>query len=634
MSDFDRLLRDALRRVGDSHVEEQPADVSEVRRAVVQRARRRRIAVASAAVATIGVLAVGALWASRPLRTEVDTDAAVPFAAASATIDVGAYPESIAVGEGAVWVGRRNGELVRIDPATNKVVAKRDIGSAIVDVAVGNGGVYVASTPHGEPIQWISGMAADTIYRIDPATNKITDGWNVGASQMRLAVNEQGVWFLANTNGGDHGEVHLLDPATGDVTVLEGTASSLAATSGGIWFTTMLDGAYAVGRFGEPFNDPGDRVLTSGLTQEIPAGGNDIGACADCPPPPNGIAVGDDVLLAGWNVRTTLSLVDTQFDDRPLETIEVEDRRLQQLGLDRPSVTIAHDSAWAIGANQVLRIDLESGRIDGDPIEVGKAPYDIAAGYGSVWVTNLEDGTVTRIDPNAEPPSPPPVAEESPTPTESPSGEAPGPDEAAVTGEGFGMWPVHTRAEYRRQCRRPDSRSHGGVFQWWQESAEQVAAVFGHQELDWPDAAGYEEGGLLDPAGTVRVALFPQPVSGPPKAINALRGVVDVYLFKPGRCWLITSVSRPGEWGEVDVSFTEKEVQFNFEIPWNADQAIVWVVYRGLARGVEVTEQDLPVGFRVDDLPSGPGHYLVLFQRDTIVGAEGGTLPAASDGKE
>jgi streptogramin lyase len=41
----------------------------------------------------------------------------------------------------------------------------------------------------------------------------------------------------------------------------------------------------------------------------------------------------------------------------------------------------------------------EAGEIVGEPIKIGKKPQDIAFGGGAVWTANLEDGSVSRIDP-------------------------------------------------------------------------------------------------------------------------------------------------------------------------------------------------------------------------------------------
>jgi YVTN family beta-propeller protein len=64
----------------------------------------------------------------------------------------------------------------------------------------------------------------------------------------------------------------------------------------------------------------------------------------------------------------------------------------------RPSLA-AFGSIWIVDPDgYVSRVDPSSGRQLGS-VDVGNDPSAIAAGAGSVWVTNRADGTVTRIDP-------------------------------------------------------------------------------------------------------------------------------------------------------------------------------------------------------------------------------------------
>jgi virginiamycin B lyase len=63
-------------------------------------------------------------------------------------IPVGAGPEGIATGAGAVWVANlRGGTVSRIDPATNQVVATIRTGFFPAGVHVGAGGVWVTVAP-------------------------------------------------------------------------------------------------------------------------------------------------------------------------------------------------------------------------------------------------------------------------------------------------------------------------------------------------------------------------------------------------------------------------------------------------------------------------------------------------------
>jgi sugar lactone lactonase YvrE len=54
-------------------------------------------------------------------------------------------------------------------------------------------------------------------------------------------------------------------------------------------------------------------------------------------------------------------------------------------------------SIWVVDPDgYVTRVDPDSGRKTGS-VDVGNDPSAIAAGAGSIWVTNRADGTVTRI---------------------------------------------------------------------------------------------------------------------------------------------------------------------------------------------------------------------------------------------
>lgn len=64
----------------------------------------------------------------------------------------------------------------------------------------------------------------------------------------------------------------------------------------------------------------------------------------------------------------------------------------------RPTLA-AFGFLWVVNPDgYVSRVDPGSGRVEGT-VDVGNIPSAIAAGAGSIWVTNSADGTVTRIDP-------------------------------------------------------------------------------------------------------------------------------------------------------------------------------------------------------------------------------------------
>jgi YVTN family beta-propeller protein len=80
--------------------------------------------------------------------------------------------------------------------------------------------------------------------------------------------------------------------------------------------------------------------------------------------------------------------------------VDGEGRVLRRITVGHSACRVAVSSrfVWVTrdSANEVVRVS-STGRID--RVEVGAVPFDILALEGFVWVTNWEDGTVTKIDP-------------------------------------------------------------------------------------------------------------------------------------------------------------------------------------------------------------------------------------------
>jgi YVTN family beta-propeller protein len=99
------------------------------------------------------------------------------------------------VGEGAVWtLNQGDGSVSRIDPKTNKVAAKIDVGvpGEGGDIAAGEGSVWVTSFEF-------------PISRIDPASNRVVqqfageggDAIRTGLGSIWLSnLKQQNVWRI------------------------------------------------------------------------------------------------------------------------------------------------------------------------------------------------------------------------------------------------------------------------------------------------------------------------------------------------------------------------------------------------------------------------------------------------------
>ena len=124
-----------------------------------------------------------------------------------AEVPVGIDPESIAVGEGSVWVANAEDETVsRIDPATRKVVRTISVPDHPSDLTVGGGSVLVALGALGE------------LVSIDPEQNEaaspidaLGDGATAcGGPRASIAFGAGSAWFVCKT-----GQIGRVSPRTG-----------------------------------------------------------------------------------------------------------------------------------------------------------------------------------------------------------------------------------------------------------------------------------------------------------------------------------------------------------------------------------------------------------------------------------
>jgi YVTN family beta-propeller protein len=170
------------------------------------------------------------VWASAPtagqlMRVDPKTNQVV------ARVDVGSSPDSVAIGEGGVWVANRldAGTVTRVDPAGDRVVTRVPVGSRPDQVAVGEGSVWVANSGDG------------TVSRIDPNSNKVSATISVGESPQFVVVGEGAVWVSEQ----DAGRVSVIDPSTNKVTatVSVGPGPESSAVGGGsVWVVNTGDG--------------------------------------------------------------------------------------------------------------------------------------------------------------------------------------------------------------------------------------------------------------------------------------------------------------------------------------------------------------------------------------------------------
>ena len=187
----------------------------------------------------------GAVWAldsdaETVTRIDLETQAVKRFSA-------GPRPTDLAAGGGAVWVGNGAGSessevrfttsISRVDPGSLKVTGtvelSRPQSASGPPPSVGSPQMAV-----GAGALWAAGPD-NRIYRIDPATSRITAKIPVAAGVSTLAAGAEGVWFL---NWTDHLDVTRIDPATNRVAdriqVGRDAMTGIAVGGGAVWVTS------------------------------------------------------------------------------------------------------------------------------------------------------------------------------------------------------------------------------------------------------------------------------------------------------------------------------------------------------------------------------------------------------------
>jgi DNA-binding beta-propeller fold protein YncE/ABC-type branched-subunit amino acid transport system substrate-binding protein len=253
---------------------------------------------------------------------------------------------------------------------------------ALVAVLLTRGGGGVPAEP-----------GADSLVRIDPVTNRVTETMPVGRSASGVAADGRYVWV---TNAGD-GTVWRIDPqaqtvlrlaahgtptsvtiANGQAVVGDGpehTVATFDVATGALRYATALSGVST----GPGASDYGELRVAAG-----PAG-------AWLADPLAGGIVG--------RVDDTLSSLSTSPSVQV--TIPPGETNLDTAYYNFDGLTVGDGAVWVAGdpfGRTVWRVDPTAARVVAT-IRLPFIPAGIAAGEGGVWVTSLLGDAVSRIDP-------------------------------------------------------------------------------------------------------------------------------------------------------------------------------------------------------------------------------------------
>jgi YVTN family beta-propeller protein len=314
---------------------------------------------------------------TQPPPAPTDTGATVP------TFDRGRFAAvipvpgaaSMTVADGRLWVLQGAGTVVRLDPATNRVVGKPlRVPADAEAIAVGDGALWVARVAPGD----LGAAGKDQVTRINLASGRTVATITVRRGPLDLAVTSGGVWVTNSGGGGD--SVARIDPHTnrlaGRPVVTGASPQSLAAGGGSLWVANH--DARTVTRIDQ----------TSGkVVADIPV-----------PSEPHRVAYGAGAVWVGNWHDNSVSRIDPHTNRVVGSPIPIGFHHAGNLVVGAGDLWVTSDYRANAAAEDVVvvRIDPQTNRAV-ETIAIGGHPIDVAATEGAIWVSVADPGTVLRI---------------------------------------------------------------------------------------------------------------------------------------------------------------------------------------------------------------------------------------------
>jgi len=295
----------------------------------------------------------------RPGVADVSLRVAMSRLKPDQVFDIPGVPDWIAIDEH-VWVSNSpKHSVTRIDPSANKIV------EAIV---VGKNPCSGLTTGFGS--LWVPNCGDPSVSRIDLKSGKLVEtlSLTVGNSEGGLATGAGSIWMMTDARG----TLARIDPATNKVVAeiyVAPGSFTVAFGEGAVWVTsTDKDVLTRV--------NPRSNVIEETIT---------VG------PRPRFLAVGEGSV---WTVNQgdgTISRVDAKTN-KVVATIAA--------GIPGPGgeISVGEGSVWVTSFEYpITRIDPSTNKVAQQ--FYGEGGDAIRIGHGSVWLSNLRQANVWRLDP-------------------------------------------------------------------------------------------------------------------------------------------------------------------------------------------------------------------------------------------
>jgi virginiamycin B lyase len=278
-----------------------------------------------------------------------------------AVFPVEGAPDWQVVTQDAVWVANGPGNTVlKLDPKTNKVAATVEVGKRPCSgLAAGFGSL------------WVPNCMDKTVSRVDLKTNKVSATIPLGPadSEGQLAAGSDSVWMMTDSKG----ILSRIDPDTNhlvaDIQVPSGSPVCLIGEDGAVWVTSTEHSV--VVRVDPKTNLISDRIAVGPRPRFTAAGGGAI-----------------------WTLNQ---------GDGTVSRIDVRTKKLVT-NIDAGVPGDGGEIAYGEGFVWVTAFDVPLTQIDPDTNKVikqwtGPGGDAVRVGHGSVWLSNLKQQNVWRIDP-------------------------------------------------------------------------------------------------------------------------------------------------------------------------------------------------------------------------------------------
>jgi len=298
---------------------------------------------------------------ARPGITKPGVQRQIATITPQAVFPVEGTPDWQVVTQDAVWVTNSPKNTVhRLDPKTNKVIATVEVGKKPCSgLAAGFGSI------------WVPNCGDHTLSRVDMKTNEVAATISAGPadSEGGIATNADSVWILSDRKG----ILSRIDPDTNkvvaEIQVPSGSFTCVAGEDGAVWVSSTENSL--VVRVDPKTNLITDKVEVGSRPRFMTAGGGAI-----------------------WTLNQ---------GDGTVSRVDVKTKKLVR-NIDVGVPGAGGEIAYGEGYVWVTVFEIPLSQIDTETDKVikqwiGPGGDSVRAGHGSIWLSNLRQQNVWRIDP-------------------------------------------------------------------------------------------------------------------------------------------------------------------------------------------------------------------------------------------